>query len=202
MIRAIRTRLSWQSFGALILLFTLNAVALGLLLDAISRQENAANYAQRAEQAVSASARLERVVVDMESGVRGYLLTGTNRFLEPYRKALVLYPTASGALIQTATTARTQRMATDIQTHIDSYVNSYLRPLVALGPEISGARTERRRDGRGPAPGRLPAAHVPDIRRKRAAPRRPEPSRCLVKRHERTDDHDRGARRESPSSAC
>ena len=79
------------------------------------RQKNAANYAQRAEQAVAASSRLERLVVDMESGVRGYLLTGTNRFLEPYRKALVLYPTASGALIQTATTARTQGMATDIQ---------------------------------------------------------------------------------------
>jgi signal transduction histidine kinase len=132
-IRALRTRLSWQSFGALILLFTLNAVALGLLLDAISRQEHAANYAQRAEQAVSASARLERLVVDMESGIRGYLLTGTDRFLEPYRKALVLYPTASGALIQTATTARTQQMATEIQTGIDSYVNSYLRPLAALG---------------------------------------------------------------------
>jgi signal transduction histidine kinase len=131
-IHAMRTRLSWQSVGALCLLFALNAVALVLLLDAISSQKNAANYAQRAEQAVAASSRLERLVVDMESGVRGYLLTGANRFLDPYRKALVLAPTASGTLVETATTARTQGMATDIQRHIDSYVNSYLRPLIAL----------------------------------------------------------------------
>ena len=119
MIAAIRNRLSWQSFGALAVLFALNAVALVLLLDAISRQQNAANYAQRAEQAVAASAGLERLVVDMESGVRGYLLTGATRFLEPYQKALVLYPTESGALIQTATTTGTQGAATEIQTHID-----------------------------------------------------------------------------------
>jgi signal transduction histidine kinase len=131
-IHALRTRLSWQSVGALCLLFAINAVALVLLLNAISNQKNAADYAQRAEQAVAASSRLERLVVDMESGVRGYLLTGADRFLDPYRKALVLYPTASGALVETATTARTQAMATDIQAHINSYVNDYQQPLLML----------------------------------------------------------------------
>ncbi len=48
MIRALRTRLSWQSVGALCLLFAINAVALVLLSNAISNQKNAANYAQRA----------------------------------------------------------------------------------------------------------------------------------------------------------
>jgi signal transduction histidine kinase len=131
-IYALRTRLSWQSVGALCVLFAINAAALVLLFNAISNQKNAANYAQRAEQAVAASSRLERLVVDMESGVRGYLLTGAGRFLDPYRKALVLYPTASGALVETATTTRTQAMATDIQQHIDSYVNDYLSPLLTL----------------------------------------------------------------------
>jgi signal transduction histidine kinase len=136
-LHALRTRLSWQSFGALCLLFALNAVALVLLLNAISNQQNAADFAQRSEQSVAASSHLERLVVDMESGVRGYLLTGADRFLDPYRKALVLYPQASGALVQTATTSRTQRMATDIQGHIDSYVNDYLSPLLALSHKSS-----------------------------------------------------------------
>jgi signal transduction histidine kinase len=131
-LKAFRTRLSWQSFTALSLLFALNAVALILLFNAISNQQNAANYAQRAEQAVAASSHLERLVVDMESGVRGYLLTGADRFLDPYRKALVLYPAAAGTLAQNATTARTQRIAADIQAHIDSYVNGYLQPLLSL----------------------------------------------------------------------
>jgi hypothetical protein len=47
-IEAFRTRLSWQSFGALCVLFALNAVALILLLQAISSQQDAADVAQRA----------------------------------------------------------------------------------------------------------------------------------------------------------
>jgi signal transduction histidine kinase len=39
--------------------------------------------------------------------------------------------------VQTATTSRTQRMATDIQGHIDSYVNDYLSPLLALSHKSS-----------------------------------------------------------------
>jgi signal transduction histidine kinase len=131
-IDAFRTRLSWQSYGALSLLFALNAVALILLFNAIASQQNAANYAQRAEQAVAASSHLERLTVDMETGVRGFLLTGSDRFLDPYRKALVLYPAAAGSLAQNATTPRTQRIAADIQMHIDSYVNNYLQPLLTI----------------------------------------------------------------------
>jgi signal transduction histidine kinase len=132
-IDAFRTRLSWQSFGALCVLFALNAVALILLLQAISSQQDAADVAQRAEEAATASSRLERFVVDMESGVRGYLLTGSDQFLDPYRKALVLYPGALGTLVRTASTPRTQRLAADIQKRIDSYAQGYLRPLLRLG---------------------------------------------------------------------
>jgi CheY-like chemotaxis protein len=68
----------------------------------------------------------------MESGVRGYLLTGSDQFLDPYRKALVLYPGALGTLVRTASTPRTQRLAADIQKRIDSYAQGYLRPLLRL----------------------------------------------------------------------
>jgi signal transduction histidine kinase len=149
-IEAFRTRLSWQSFGAIFVLFALNAAALVLLFNAIQSQQNAATYAQRAEQSVAASARLERLVVDMETGVRGYLLTGKGKFLDPYRKALVLHPAAAGELVQTATTTRTQEVAAHIQGRIDSYVNSYLRPLLTLSHKApqrarSGVETNRGR---------------------------------------------------------
>jgi signal transduction histidine kinase len=149
-IEAFRTRLSWQSFGSIFVLFALNAAALLLLFSAIQSQQNAATYAQRAEQSAAASARLERLVVDMETGVRGYLLTGEGEFLDPYRKALVLYPAAAGELVQTATTTRTQEVAAHIQGHIDSYVNSYLRPLLTLSHKApqrarSGVETNRGR---------------------------------------------------------
>jgi len=148
-IHAFRTRLSWQSFGALCLLFALTAVAMALLLESISSQKNAANYAQRAGQAVAASARLERLVVDMESGVRGYLLTDAGRFLDPYRKALVLYPQASAALVQTATTPETREKASDIQRHIDSYVNDYLNPLLSLSRRSAGPARSVMETGEG-----------------------------------------------------
>jgi signal transduction histidine kinase len=142
-IEAFRTRLSWQSFGAIFALFVLNAAALVLLFNAIQSQQDAATFAQRAEQSVAASARLERLVVDMETGVRGYLLTQNEMFLDPYRKALVLYPAAAGALVQTATTPHTQTLAAHIQRGIDSYVNNYLNPLLAL----SRRSLERARSG-------------------------------------------------------
>jgi signal transduction histidine kinase len=150
-IEAFRTRLSWQSFGAIFVLFVLNAAALVLLFNAIQSQQDAATFAQRAEQSVAASARLERLVVDMETGVRGYLLTANTKFLSPYRKALVLYPAAAGELVQTATTSHTQEVAAHIQQDIDSYVNNYLRPLLALSHRSldrarSGVETGRGRE--------------------------------------------------------
>jgi signal transduction histidine kinase len=148
-IEAFRTRLSWQSFGAIFVLFALNAAALVLLFNAIQSQQNAATYAQRAEQSVAASARLERLVVDMESGVRGYLLTAEGKFLDPYRKALVLYPAAAGELVQTATTTRTQEVAAHIQGHIDSYVNDYLRPLLTLSHKAPRLARSGLETGRG-----------------------------------------------------
>src|SRR3954451_17307429 len=40
---------------------------------------------QRAEQSVVAASRLEKLVLDVESGTRGYLITRDARFLDPWK---------------------------------------------------------------------------------------------------------------------
>src|SRR5688572_29617016 len=51
------------------------------------RSLSATSTAQRANNEMTqASLQLERTVVDIETGVRGYLLTNDARFLEPYRE--------------------------------------------------------------------------------------------------------------------
>src|SRR4051794_32842583 len=42
---------------------------------------------QRAESAVSSASQVEKLVLDLETGARGYVLTGDARFLQPWQSA-------------------------------------------------------------------------------------------------------------------
>ena len=42
--------------------------------------------------------RLERLVIDLETGQRGFIITGEERFLEPWRDAQVALPTEASTL--------------------------------------------------------------------------------------------------------
>jgi signal transduction histidine kinase len=63
----------------------------GLVLVSVLRQADRAlsNQAQRTFPARLAASQLLTSLVDQETGLRGYALTGDERFLEPYRKGLV-----------------------------------------------------------------------------------------------------------------
>ena len=56
----------------------------GALVLNIRGQHAVAQDALRAERILSASNAAERDLVDVETGLRGYLLTGDSRYLEPY----------------------------------------------------------------------------------------------------------------------
>src|SRR5260221_6656621 len=47
---------------------------------------------QRAQQAVVAAIRVEKLVLDVETGTRGYVITTDTQFLEPYEAALRAVP--------------------------------------------------------------------------------------------------------------
>ena len=56
-------------------------------LHGVRAQRDTADGARHAEQVLRVSNGLERRVVDLETGLRGYLLTGRESFLGPYFEA-------------------------------------------------------------------------------------------------------------------
>lgn len=76
----------------LVVIAVILAVALGTMLASLSRLETARKANHRTDQRVEAGAHVLRDVLDTQIGVRGFLLTGQERFLEPTRAAAERFP--------------------------------------------------------------------------------------------------------------
>jgi two-component system, sensor histidine kinase and response regulator len=63
------------------------ATMFAVLLVAITDLRHDATVAKRSDLTLQASSALERSTIDLETGLRGRLLTGQDRFLLPYRAA-------------------------------------------------------------------------------------------------------------------
>jgi signal transduction histidine kinase/DNA-binding response OmpR family regulator len=62
-------------------------IVFAFLLEGMSSMKSTADLARRAERIVLLTSRLHRLTVDLETGVRGRLLTGDTAYLTPYRDA-------------------------------------------------------------------------------------------------------------------
>ncbi len=126
---------------------------------------------QRSEAIVVAAFRLETLVLDLETGVRGYVITRDPRFLEPYRAAQKELPTQSAALIAAEPGPATK--------HIDTLWRAYLtrwsEPIVEQVRLNPGSARIRLATGEG-------KRRVDALRRALAA---------IVSRHERSAAADR-----------
>ena len=81
---------------------------------------------QRAQQAVVAAIRLEKLVLDLETGTRGYVITADRRFLEPYEAARRALPAESARLM----TLAPGPLSTELDRLWRSYLVAYSIPLV------------------------------------------------------------------------
>jgi two-component system sensor histidine kinase/response regulator len=85
----------------------------------------------------------ERSVVDLESGVRGFLLTGDRQFLEPYQRALIALPgdlASLGAAMTAAGLPPTR--GEQLTSAVGFYESSYAAPLAARRSPLSRAGLE------------------------------------------------------------
>ncbi len=73
---------------AVVLPLVLLAIVAGVLLWQISRLLSAAKWVEHTDQVIAGADDALRLIVDMETGLRGYLITGRKDFLEPYERAL------------------------------------------------------------------------------------------------------------------
>jgi signal transduction histidine kinase len=107
--------------------------AFAALIIAISAQREATAREARSRDVTAASLRLEKLVVDMETGVRGLTLTGEDRFLEPYIEARRALPSRLDALqAQVADDESQSALARQLEEKIQEYIDEFAQPLVRL----------------------------------------------------------------------
>jgi signal transduction histidine kinase len=136
-----RGGLTRRVIGASALMTLLTSAAFVVLVLAISDQRRSAQLSRQSQEVLSAANQLERLLVDIETGTRGYLLTGEQEFLEPARAAEDNFDRASGHLIDLASDPDQNRTARAIKTKGDAYIQNYIRPLTEAASRNDPAAT-------------------------------------------------------------
>ena len=77
------TRRMLISSGLLALII---ATAFAVLLSSVSDLRASERRARQSEEVLVEANQLERLVIDLETGQRGFIITGEQRFLEPWRR--------------------------------------------------------------------------------------------------------------------
>jgi signal transduction histidine kinase len=121
-----------------------------VLLVAVSEARESSVQARRAERVLVATNHVERLVVDLETGQRGFVLTGQERFLQPWKAALVALPDASTALERLVAGSPQQTLAQAVTWDLTSYIRDFSLPLVnaARRQEPSAASTAATAQGK------------------------------------------------------
>src|SRR5438093_4018101 len=115
------------------LLALLVAAAFGVFIFAVRTLDDATKR-ERHTKAVSAETlQLERLVLDLDTGLRGFVLTGRQDLLAPWTSARAALPDRLSAFRRLAsTTPDERRRAEELVNAINQYVNDYAVPVVGI----------------------------------------------------------------------
>ncbi len=108
-------------------------LAFVVLVVAIREQRDSARLAIKSQQARAAGADLQKLAIDFETGVRGYVASGNPVLLQPFTNARKAYPSQLAALQKlVADNPQARTTALRIKGAIDDYLNLYAVPMVSL----------------------------------------------------------------------
>ena len=125
--------------GSIVLVFLV--VEFALVLHSFQSVRHVTASEQRAERTVVAGTRVEKLVLDLETGTRGYAISRDPRFLEPWRKARLQLPAESRLLLSLSPGG----WAEQLDRAWRSYLANWSEPLVQLtkkAPARAAARIE------------------------------------------------------------
>src|SRR3954471_23365511 len=107
-----------------------------VLIVAVTGQRDAARSAFRSQEALTAGNQLEKSLITIENGLRGYIASGPRgreRFLQPASQALATYPRDLRRLEGlVADDPGQQRRVGQVEVAIDDYIMLWARPLIEL----------------------------------------------------------------------
>jgi signal transduction histidine kinase len=109
------------------------ALVFAVLLLAITGLRQRSLEARHSQQVLATANQLETLVVDLETGVRGFAITRDRTYLDPWRRARQRYPHAIASLLTLTRDNRDQyKLAKSIKQAIDAYLSDYSVPLVGF----------------------------------------------------------------------
>jgi signal transduction histidine kinase len=132
---------SWRERSGLVRQITLSAIAVAVglailfavLFFAIINLRDRSLEAQRSQQVIAAASQLQTLVVDMETGVRGFILTDRPEYLDPWRNARRHYPDARATLLSLTNGNRAQHeRAVQITRLADEYSRNVTPALIGF----------------------------------------------------------------------
>jgi signal transduction histidine kinase len=134
------------------------AVVFAVLFLAIVSLRQRSDEARHSQEVISAANRVQTLVVDLETGVRGFTITHDEQYLQPWRRARRDYPQAIEQLVALTGPGGVQGgRAQTIKGAIDEYRNgsaspsvvSFIRRNPSLGPGVVTEGKKRVDDIRG-----------------------------------------------------
>ncbi len=132
-------------------------------MQALQDQRDSARLAEHSQRVLAAAGALERLLVDMQTGSRGFIITGEPAFLRPAVTARGEFPARSGELLGLiADNPSQERLATGIAAGIGRYVTDWMEAQIALARRDLAAPRRRRSAGSRPAGARMPSGSCAD----------------------------------------
>ena len=106
-------------------------VAFALVVAAVDELRDASRASDRSEHVIAASHEFERLVIDLETGERGFVITGDERFLEPFRIARARIPALAREMTVPLLSPAQRELARQIAGDVDVYRTDWLEPVIA-----------------------------------------------------------------------
>jgi PAS domain S-box-containing protein len=104
----------------------------GVLLWQINRLLSVEQRVSHTNEVISQAHQVEKLLVDMETGVRGYLITGNSSFLEPYNEAVTLIDPAFNDLARSSFENPAQLQRLEVLRAQHAQWAKYARDVIAL----------------------------------------------------------------------
>jgi signal transduction histidine kinase len=107
------------------------ALVFAVLFLAITGLRQRSLEARHSQQVIATANKLQTLVIDLETGMRGFALTRKQSYLQPWAAAQDQYPTAVANLLRlTSDNPKQHVRAIALKRAINDYFNHYSRPLV------------------------------------------------------------------------
>ena len=105
------------------------AIVFAVLFLAVVSLRHRSVEARNSQQVIATANRVQTLVIDLETGVRGFVITHDERYLAPWREAQKQYPPTIATLLRLTTdNALQHQRAVSIRDAVNTYLTTYSRP--------------------------------------------------------------------------